>query len=380
MRGVDAPVRSLQGSLTVRNTLVAAADLRAQWLGGPVEVVIRPEGDNASTLTRDGHCDRRAAQVVPAVGGQGQRLDAVAPCNRVLQRCWQQRPQVRACASNRICAAWASRCPSRSARARARSDPSRSRWKLTVTMLCSRAAGSATCARSYASHAPAIAGRWIAAVFVPMATHPRCRVIAACASKAPSSASCWTIGSRCEAKVIRALPAATARRCRIFCRPPTCVSARSSSAGYRWSDVRGVLQATTAGWRVDVDGPGAAGQVLIPEQFTRLAGAARHARSAGVGKGGVERRWRRRGHARSARDSESAGACRRAARRHSLARHIRPAGDARAAGDPLRQRLDPRRLGARRRAGGVARSRRKASALRSRRRLRATTSPRRCAH
>jgi len=38
-------------------------------------------------------------------------------------------------------------------------------------------------------------------------------------------------------------------------------------AGYRWSDVRGVLQATTAGWRVDVDGPGAAGQVLIPEQF-----------------------------------------------------------------------------------------------------------------
>ncbi len=38
--------------------------------------------------------------------------------------------------------------------------------------------------------------------------------------------------------------------------------------GYRWSDVRGVLQATTAGWRVDVDGPDAAGQVLIPEQFT----------------------------------------------------------------------------------------------------------------
>jgi uncharacterized protein YhdP len=39
-------------------------------------------------------------------------------------------------------------------------------------------------------------------------------------------------------------------------------------AGYRWSDVRGMLQATTAGWRVDVDSPGAAGQVLIPEQFS----------------------------------------------------------------------------------------------------------------
>src|SRR4030095_13303165 len=38
-------------------------------------------------------------------------------------------------------------------------------------------------------------------------------------------------------------------------------------AGYKWSDVRGMLQATTAGWRVDVDGPGAAGQIVIPEQF-----------------------------------------------------------------------------------------------------------------
>ena len=38
-------------------------------------------------------------------------------------------------------------------------------------------------------------------------------------------------------------------------------------AGYQWSDVRGMLQATTGGWRVDVDGPGAAGQIVIPEQF-----------------------------------------------------------------------------------------------------------------
>jgi uncharacterized protein YhdP len=38
-------------------------------------------------------------------------------------------------------------------------------------------------------------------------------------------------------------------------------------AGYRWTDLRGMLQATTGGWRVDVDGVGAGGQVLIPEQF-----------------------------------------------------------------------------------------------------------------
>jgi len=63
MRDVDAPVRSLQGSLTVRNTLVAAADLHGQWLGGPLEVVIRPDGRDASVLNATGTAT--AAQLKP---------------------------------------------------------------------------------------------------------------------------------------------------------------------------------------------------------------------------------------------------------------------------------------------------------------------------
>jgi uncharacterized protein (TIGR02099 family) len=35
--------------------------------------------------------------------------------------------------------------------------------------------------------------------------------------------------------------------------------------GYEWRDLRGVMQATASGWRVDVAGPEAEGQVLIPE-------------------------------------------------------------------------------------------------------------------
>ena len=38
--------------------------------------------------------------------------------------------------------------------------------------------------------------------------------------------------------------------------------------GYRWSDLRGILQATPSGWRVDVDGPDATGQLLIPESLS----------------------------------------------------------------------------------------------------------------
>ena len=66
-------------------------------------------------------------------------------------------------------------------------------------------------------------------------------------------------------------------------------------AGYRWSDVRGMLQATTAGWRVDVDGPGCGGAGPDSRAVQRLAGAARDAGTAGVGEARVERRRRRRG-------------------------------------------------------------------------------------
>jgi uncharacterized protein (TIGR02099 family) len=37
--------------------------------------------------------------------------------------------------------------------------------------------------------------------------------------------------------------------------------------GYQWPDVRGILQATSAGWQVDVAGPNAVGSLQIPEDF-----------------------------------------------------------------------------------------------------------------
>lgn len=38
--------------------------------------------------------------------------------------------------------------------------------------------------------------------------------------------------------------------------------------GYRWNDLRGILQASEAGWRIDVESPTAAGQLVVPEDFT----------------------------------------------------------------------------------------------------------------
>ncbi len=39
--------------------------------------------------------------------------------------------------------------------------------------------------------------------------------------------------------------------------------------GYQWADVRGLLQATDAGWQVDVAGPDATGQVIVPYSLSQ---------------------------------------------------------------------------------------------------------------
>ena len=379
MRDVDAPVRSLEGKSD-----------RAQHAGrrcGPACAMARRAARSRHPAGRghrvhvecDGHCSGRAAQAVPAVGGQGQRRDRVAPRDRAPQRCGQQPRASPACASNRTCEAWASRCPSRWARARANSGRSRSRWRPTATTPCSRAAGSATCARSCASRGQATGwsldrGGIRADGNAPaLPNHRGLRIEGAVerfvlddwlALKGDDAAS----GAGDDGKTLSDYLQAANVRVGTF-----------EFAGYRWSDVRGVLQATTAGWRVDVDGPGAAGQILIPEQFSGSQAL----------RATLERLVLEKPESSGAGDDEDTSDPRnipnlqvhvgdlRVGTRD--ARYVRPASDPRAAGHPLRERLDPRRLCARRRAGRLARHARRASAPRSRRRSRATTSPRRCA-
>lgn len=60
-----APVTSLSGSLTVRQSLPEAADLRGQWLGGPLTVAIAPvpAATPKALLTATGRAE--AAQLIP---------------------------------------------------------------------------------------------------------------------------------------------------------------------------------------------------------------------------------------------------------------------------------------------------------------------------
>lgn len=57
----DAPITGLSGSLSVRQALPDSASMRGQWLGGTLDIAIWSESKNASLLTARGHAD--AAQL-----------------------------------------------------------------------------------------------------------------------------------------------------------------------------------------------------------------------------------------------------------------------------------------------------------------------------
>ena len=268
MRDIDAPVRSLQGSLTVRNTLVAAADLHGQWLGGPVAVVIRPDGNNASKLNATGTA--AAPQLKPflpaAVKVSGSTQWHLATNFYAGTTKDERKSGVRIDADLR---GLGIALPEPVGKSESEARP------FQVTLESD--GDDAVLARS-----------WLGDV----------RAIVRVAR--PADGGAWSLdrgGIRADGNA-PALPNHRGLRIEgtvehfvlddwLALRGEDSGDAGGDSgktlsdylqaanvrvgtfelAGYRWSDVRGVLQATTAGWRVDVDGPGAAGQVLIPEQF-----------------------------------------------------------------------------------------------------------------
>lgn len=267
MRDIDAPVRSLQGSLTVRNTLVAAADLHGQWLGGPVEVVIRPAGNNASKLSATGTA--AAAQLKPL-------LPSAVKVSGSTQ--WRLGTEFYVDTGD----------AGRKSGVRIESDLRGLGIALPEPAGKSESESRAFQVTLESDGDDAVLARsWLGDV----------RAIVRVAR--PAGGGAWSLdrgGIRADGNA-PALP--NHRGLRIegtlerfvlddwlalrgedsgdagdggktlsdYLQAANVRVGTFELAGYQWSDVRGVLQATTAGWRIDVDGPGAAGQVLIPEQF-----------------------------------------------------------------------------------------------------------------
>ncbi len=264
MRDVDAPVRSLNGSLTVRNTLVAAADLRGQWLGGPLEVVIRPDGRSASTLNATGTAmaEQLKAFLPSAVNVSGATQ-------------WRLATELRSHAAN----------AGRQSGVRVESDLRGLGIALPEPLGKSESEQRPFQVTLEADGDDAMLARsWLGDVrsIVRVARSGEGWSLDRGGIRADGNAPALPNhrGLRIEGAVERFVlddwlalkgegtgGGSGGRPLSDYLQAANVRVGTFELAGYRWSDVRGVLQATTAGWRVDVDGPGAAGQVLIPEQF-----------------------------------------------------------------------------------------------------------------
>ena len=265
-RHIDAPVRGLHGTLTVQNTLISAADLNGSWLNGPLQIDVSPRGRTRSALSASGRAT--AAQLKPllalpdsitisgatdwrvttsflageSAGTQEQRVQLVAdlrdfgfelprPVGKLegeertlkLDVAFERRDRVLA------------RATLGDIRALLRVQQSSGKWKLERGGL--RADGIAP----------------------SLPSHRGLRIEGAIERFALDE---WLSlrGPPGQGKALSDYLQAANVRIGMF-----------ELYGYQWSDLRGILQATPSGWRVDVSGPEAVGQVIIPQSFTGTA-------------------------------------------------------------------------------------------------------------
>lgn len=271
MQKLDASIRGLTGDLTIRNSLVAAGNLQGSWLGGPLNVTIKQQTPLASELNADGHATaadlQRLFGLPPAMKLSGEtdwhvnmRLDsaetAAAKHRTVridsdLQGLGIQLPEPlgKAAPDSRPLQItldmddeqFMTRTSFGDMRALIRMRQAGGAWVLDRGGL--RADGVAAALPSHrglrieGSVRRFVLDDWLAL-----------------RGDAPASQASGEAGQ--SKKLSDYLQAANVRigEFQLF--------------GYRFPDVRGVLQATESGWRVDASGDNAAGQVLVPQTFT----------------------------------------------------------------------------------------------------------------
>jgi len=267
MADLDAPVTDLTGSLIVRQSLPVEADLKGNWLGGPLRVTITPEDrtDTAAQLVAEGRASaaRLAHFLPPSVklsGAMDWRMSTLLTSGR------QQGPQVYEIDSQLRGLELDMPYPVGKGASEARplhvdleqgerqfiARASLGNLRGLVRLLPAR--------NGWSFDRGGIRADGLAA---SLPDHPGLRLEGSIdrlrlddwfALRGTNVTS--TSRSAATGKVSDVLHAANLR------------VGVLQLYGYEWPDVRGIMQATDAGWRVDVTGANIEGQVVIPEDFT----------------------------------------------------------------------------------------------------------------
>jgi uncharacterized protein (TIGR02099 family) len=270
--GAHEPMKRLQGTITLHNTLVESGDLQGQWLDGPLSVQVRPASDATSQLTATGRGTSAALSSLlrlpssVAIDGEAdwrftaQLKDSGRPVERAFVNLDLREMSValpeplgkQAGVPGRLDAELTFDEPGRvltraslgDVRALVSVRNRRGEWQLESGGV--RADGIA----------PAL---------------PSHRGIRIEGTIDRFVLDDWLALRGDESDGQRARDAAgNGKALSNFLQAANVRLNRFQMFGYEWRDLRGVMQATASGWRIDVAGPGAEGQVLIPEP---LAGA-----------------------------------------------------------------------------------------------------------
>jgi uncharacterized protein (TIGR02099 family) len=264
LEGLNAPVRNLSGELTVRNTLLAAADLHGQWLGGPVRVVIEPEGRAASVLTASGRASAermRAAVSLPAAIKLDGAADWRVSTRLAVKEAGQAVSQVVSIESDTETLAVDLPTPLGKPAAERRDLQVALEFDEAGRLLVRGAYGEVRSllrfARAGKSWSLERGGVRADGVAPSLPAHEGLRIEGSVDRFVLDDWLALRGSGGGQGRPLSEILHAANVRVRDF-----------QAFGFAWPDVRGVLQAAEFGWRVDVSGANAEGQILIPENLT----------------------------------------------------------------------------------------------------------------
>ena len=259
--GLDAPLQNLNGSLTVRNTLIADANLKGKWLGGPTEIRIDQINRTSAELNASGVADSkslRSAGSIPASIGTDGSLQWSATSTFTTQEDPNAGHQGVHIAAN--LGAFALQLPE--PLGKKIGEPRQLILDLDFTDDGVLARTSMDAVRALARVRKGNdgweldrAGVRADGIAPGLPDHRGLRV--------EGNIEHFVLDDWLSLKG----NADSKKKLSDFLRAANVRIGSFELFGYRWNDVRGILQATDSGWRVDVTGPQAEGQLTIPESF-----------------------------------------------------------------------------------------------------------------
>lgn len=270
MQKVAAPVQSLTGELTVKNTLIAAANLQGRWLGGPLTVKIDQQSATAAQLDARGHAESIELQklfALPAAvrlsGAMDYRVSmpiASADTEAASRRNIKVDSDLRGLGITLPEPLGKGIADERALQVALEIDDeqilTRTSYGDVRALIRMRQANGGWALDRGGVRADAVAPALPGHRGLRIEGNVQRFVLDDWLALRGDSPNPGAVSSDDAAKLSDFLQAANVR------------VADFQLFGYKFPDLRGVLQATQSGWRVDVSGENAAGQVLIPETFT----------------------------------------------------------------------------------------------------------------